>query len=142
MRATVFALCLVALPAAAIGSGIPKSTCADTAAGRVSMLHDRHRDRFVHFEETDARNGLNFDIRHSRSVIADCRAGWQIAVPSADDLAAGLLFEVFYGDVSYDRPAILALMRSRGVVVSSTEFDRDHCTCKVDPSGNTHLVDG
>lgn len=106
-----------------------------------SMLFDRQQDRFVYFVTADIRHGRNFDAAHSREVIADCVAGWQISVPTSDERAVTLFSDVFHGDTAYDRRGILALMRKRGVKGASGPFDHGHCTCKVRLHQETHLVD-
>ncbi len=141
MRKGLTALCLLALPAVAGAEGIPLSTCVDTGAGRQSMLIERLQDRFVYFVEAAADEPAAFGEHVSLSVIGDCRGGWRLTAPNADRAAADLMHEVFFGETAYDRPAILALAKARGVTLDEEPFDAGHCACKVDPAGDTHLVD-
>ena len=135
------ALGLAALPSLAAASGIALSTCEDRGLQVRAMLMDRQNDRYAMFVEQDLAEESGFDIETSRHVIADCRAGWQIAVAASDDRATGLMHEMYYGDTVYDRAGLRARLKADGVAFTSGSFDRDHCACKVDPSGDTHLVD-
>lgn len=141
IRLAAATICLMAPPGMAAASGIALSTCEDRGAGTRAMLIERREDRFAYFVEQDLAAPAAFDVETSRHVIADCRTGWRIGVASADPRATGLMHEVYFGETAHDRMSILALFRREGVAAVDGRLVRGHCACKVDPAGETHLVD-
>jgi hypothetical protein len=139
MRSLVLGLSILAGPVAA--TELVPSTCEDTGTGYFSMIYDRVDNRFVLFIETNLANKPNFPDGDSRVTLADCKAGWQFSVPSDSDAGKGLLDEFLYAETTYSLKEMSDILAAAQVGYFEMPFSPEHCTCKVTPLYETHLVD-